>query len=85
VGGGTDVAVSLRELTALCGRISGIKKDIGSDTRTRDADIPYYVTDTSIVAKATGWKPTRSAERILTDIHGWLTAHRDTLAPIFLD
>jgi CDP-paratose 2-epimerase len=83
VGGGLGVSVSLLELTEACSRISGKRIEIGSDPVTRDADIPYYVTDNGRVNAATGWTPKRTVEDILHDIHLWLCAERDILAPIF--
>ncbi len=82
VGGGHGVSVSLRELTRACERISGRKLEIGSDAGTRDADVPYYVTDCSLVTRATGWTPRRPVDAILTDIHSWLMTHRDVLEPV---
>lgn len=83
VGGGPEVSVSLRELTDACRRVSGQTIAIGSDPETREADIPYYITDNAMVTKATGWRPRRSVETILNDIYLWLSTERDILAPIF--
>ena len=82
VGGGAAVSVSLSELTTLCERVSGRRVAMGSDPETRAADVPYYVTDNTAVTAATGWRPRRSAEQILTEIHGWLLEHQDQLKPV---
>ena len=79
VGGGRDVSVSLAELTMLCAARTGNRLRLGSDPTTRPADIPYYISDNSLVCEATGWAPTRSAETILVEIFEWLTRHRAEL------
>lgn len=82
IGGGAANAVSLRELTALCRTATGKAIDIGEIAETRDADIPYYVTDHRRLTAATGWTPTRPVERIVDDIARWLVDHRTKLEPI---
>ncbi len=81
-GGGPEVSVSLRELTALCADLTGRRLDIAGDPATRPADIPWYVTDNAAVCRATGWRPERDVRTILGDIHHWLMAERCRLAPI---
>lgn len=83
VGGGPGVSVSLRELTGHCRRISGRQVVLGSDPETRDADVPYYVTDNAAITKACGWAPRRSVEMVLGDIHAWLLENQAMLAPMF--
>jgi CDP-paratose 2-epimerase len=82
VGGGPSVSVSLRELTRHCTALTGRRLDIGSDPETRPADIPWYISDNSAVTAATGWRPRHDVASILTDIHAWLTSHRQALEPI---
>lgn len=82
VGGGRDVSVSLRELTALCEEFTGNTINIASDPRDRDADIPLYLTDHRKVTAATGWKPTRTVETTVEEICRWIHDHRKRLAPI---
>lgn len=82
VGGGAGNAVSLQDLTALCAERSGRSLALGSDPETRPADIPWYVTDNSEIAKATGWSPRRPVPAILDEIFEWLRAHRARLEPI---
>ncbi len=83
VGGGLDVSVSLRELTALCVEVVGRKTPITSTPETRKADIPYYVTDHSRVTTATGWRPRRDVKEIIRETADWMTANVDALRPIF--
>jgi CDP-paratose 2-epimerase len=82
VGGGMQNSVSLRELSALCQRIADRKIEFGCVAETRDADIPYYVSDCQAIGQAAGWKPQRSLDRLLQDIWRWLTEHRRLLEPI---
>lgn len=76
VGGGEDNSVSLCELTALCQEISGKRIEIGRVAETRDADIPYYVSDCAAVTGATGWRPKRNMRTILDDVRRWLVDNR---------
>jgi CDP-paratose 2-epimerase len=82
VGGGTEVSVSLAELTALCAARTSYRLDLGSNPATRPVDIPYYVSDNTAVYKATGWTPTRSIEAILDEILEWLARYRTELEPV---
>jgi CDP-paratose 2-epimerase len=81
VGGGAPQSTSLRELTSACRRLTRNQLEIGADPATRDADVPYYVADNAAVTAATGWRPSRSLDRLLDDIYRWLAAHREALAP----
>ena len=82
VGGGRGVSTSLAELTRLCEKHSGTHLDIGIDLGTRDADVPWYVTDSTRVMSAFDWKPTRTVEDIVEELFAWLTDHRTQLEPI---
>lgn len=84
VGGGPEVSVSLAELTALCAERAGRSIPIAASPETRDADIPWYVTDNADVTDATGWRPRRSAAVILDELFDWLNTHRRVLEPILL-
>lgn len=82
VGGGTRISVSLRELTERCRRLTGKTIDIGSQPVTRAADVPYYVTDSSLVQQAAGWRPRRTVDTILEEIGVWLKEYRGQLSEI---
>ena len=82
VGGGRGASASLAELTRLCEEHSGTQLDIGIDLRTRDADVPWYVTDSTRVMSAFDWKPTRTVEDIVEELFAWLTDYRTQLEPI---
>lgn len=82
VGGGMENSVSLRELTQLCQDISGKRIAIDRIAETRDADIPFYVSDCTEVRKAADWKPQRALSVVLEDVWRWLVDHRGQLEPI---
>ena len=82
VGGGRAHSVSLLELTAMCRARGGRSLEIGARPETNPSDVPYYVTDNSQVAAASGWAPRRGIDCLLDDIYGWLREHRATLEPM---
>jgi CDP-paratose 2-epimerase len=82
VGGGKEVSVSLKELTAICQRITGNKIAIDKISANREADIRMYITDNSRIEKLTGWKPEISVDRILEDIYLWIQQNHKDLEPI---
>jgi len=82
VGGGSELSVSLRELTQWCQRLTGRFLQIGQVAQTRPADVPFYVGDSGSVQAATGWRPRRKLDGLLDDIHRWLVDERARLEPI---
>jgi CDP-paratose 2-epimerase len=82
VGGGRKISVSLNELTQICEQHSSSHLNIGCKPETRDADIPWYITDTQAVSDATTWQPQHSIEATVEEIFAWLTDHRNQLEPI---
>ncbi len=81
-GGGPANSVSPRELTALCRETTGREVAIGSEPKTRDVDVAYYVTDNARIAAATKWDPKRSVAETVEDVHRWLVDQRDHLQPL---
>ena len=81
-GGGAECSVSLAELTEACVRHTGRRLSIAAQPDTNPVDIPYYVTDTTAVTKATGWRPRLSPGEILDDIFEWLRGHRGDVEAI---
>ena len=71
-GGGRDISVSLRELTALCREASGNEVEIGSDARTSAVDVPLYISDNARVTDALGWRPTITPAQIIGGIVAWV-------------
>lgn len=82
VGGGMENSVSLRELTGFCQEFSGKRIEIGRVAVTRDADIPFYVSDCAAVQKAADWEPQRKLNVILENVWRWLVDYRNQLEPI---
>jgi CDP-paratose 2-epimerase len=79
-GGGMEISTSLLELTAYCQKITGKTIPITPITEGRSADIPIYITDNSKVTALTGWKPELGIEKIVEDVHQWLSENAENLA-----
>ena len=80
VGGGREVSVSLRELTALCQDITGHRIAIQHEAEDRPADVRLYLSDCTRVTLATGWAPERDATTIVEDTCRWMRDHRSAVA-----
>lgn len=83
LGGGRENAVSLLDLTALCEKVTGAKRKIGSDPKTRPGDIKWYVSDARVFKKLSGWCPQRSVEQVVADTYEWIKKNESLLLPIF--
>lgn len=79
VGGGTDISVSLKELTTLCEEVTGNKIKINSIKENRTADIPIYITDNSKITAASGWSPQIRPKEILLDIFEWMQSNEASI------
>jgi len=79
VGGGEGSSASLLELTALCQKISGNVIEIASEPETRWGDIKLFISDSARFSAISGWKPARSMEDIMGDIHRWILPNRKVL------
>jgi len=82
VGGGHAVSFSLAELTALCEEVTGNRVPMESVSETRPGDVPFYVTDASLVSRTFGWKPKRDMKAIVAGIADWIGRHHDELKDI---
>jgi CDP-paratose 2-epimerase len=78
-GGGAANAVSLREFTAICESLTGVRLDIASRPETRPGDVPVYITDNSRIEARFGWRPARGVGAIAQDIHAWIAANEGAL------
>lgn len=81
-GGGREVSVSLKELSALCSSITGNKVEETPVLQDRPGDIRIYITDNTAIHAHTGWKPKRKVETILTDIFDWIKTNERELKPV---
>ncbi len=83
VGGGFKNSISLCELTRLCQQLTGKELNIGSAASTHKTDVPYYVTNHSLVEKDFQWQPTVSVKEIMEQVLYWLKSHRAELEVVF--
>tara|TARA_Y100000590_G_scaffold202110_1_gene229626 strand:+ start:6874 stop:7878 length:1005 start_codon:yes stop_codon:yes gene_type:complete len=79
VGGGRRNAVSLKNLTRICEKITSHKINISSKKQTSIYDIPYYITDNSMAKKTYGWFPEKSFLHIVRDVYKWMLSYKKTL------
>ena len=64
-GGGKKNAISLKDLTKICQKITSNRIKIFSRKVTSIYDIPYYVTDNSKVKKIYNWNPQKKFQILL--------------------
>lgn len=79
VGGGREISVSLKELTALCREYTGNTIPINKVSENRPADVRIYLTDNTKVTKMTGWSPTISVSHIIEEITEWIKIYAQQL------
>ncbi len=80
VGGGREVSLSLAETTAICRELTGNEVPIEPVLSNRPGDVPLYISDCSALLERTEWRPRRSAEDVLADLHSWLIDNEDAVA-----
>jgi CDP-paratose 2-epimerase len=80
VGGGRECSLSLRETTEICRRLSGNEVPIAPVQETRQGDVPIYLSDCTKLYGLDEWRPQRSAEQVLADIHAWIAADEERIA-----
>jgi CDP-paratose 2-epimerase len=79
VGGGSEVSISLKELTIACEKLTGNKIPVQQVKENRAADIRIYITDNSKVTSATGWKPETGVDQIMEDVYKWIKNNENQL------
>ena len=79
VGGGKKNAISLKNLTKICQKITSNKIKISSKKNTSEYDIPYYITDNSKVKKIYKWKPQKIFLHIIQDVYRWMLSNKKIL------
>ena len=84
VGGGVGNSISIRELSRLCSSLIRKSLEIDSVPDTHPADIPYYVSDNSLITSETGWSPGKSVQNILEEVFLWLKDYRPQLEDLLL-
>jgi CDP-paratose 2-epimerase len=80
VGGGREISLSLRETTEICRRLTGNEVPIAPVEETRQGDVPIYLSDCTRLFGLDEWRPRRSAEQVLSDIHEWIAADEERIA-----
>jgi CDP-paratose 2-epimerase len=80
VGGGRECSLSLRETTEICRRLTGSEVPIAPVEETRQGDVPIYLSDCTRLFGLDEWRPRRSAEQVLSDIHEWIAADEERIA-----
>jgi len=80
VGGGRECSLSLRETTEICQRLTGHEVAIEPVLETRSGDVPVYLSDCARLFGLDDWRPRRSAEQVLADIHQWIAADEARIA-----
>ena len=83
VGGGTKNAISLKELTKKCEKITLNKLSFLMKKNTSIYDIPYYVTDNTRVSKLYDWKPKKNINDIINETYLWMKSNLKKLKPYF--
>ena len=77
IGGGVKNAISLKDLTKKCQKLTENKIHITKVKKTSMFDIPYYVSDNLKILKFYKWKPTIGIDLILADIYKWLNKNKN--------
>jgi CDP-paratose 2-epimerase len=80
VGGGRECSLSLLETTEICRRLTGKEVPIEPVAETRAGDVPIYLSDCEKLFGLDEWRPQRSAEQVLSDIHAWIATDEDRIA-----
>jgi len=80
VGGGRQCSLSLLETTEVCQRLTGKEVPIEPVAETRTGDVPIYLSNCEKLFGLDEWRPRRSAEQVLTDIHAWIATDEDRIA-----
>jgi CDP-paratose 2-epimerase len=80
VGGGRECSLSLLETTAICRELTGNEVPIEPVEQTRAGDVPIYLSDCTKIFGLDEWRPQRSAEQVLADIHEWVAADETRIA-----
>ena len=83
VGGGSNVTISLHELTQMCSEVSGNSVSVTAEPQTNAVDIPLYISDCGKAAARFDWHPRYKVQTIIQEIYEWLRVNEGGLRPIF--
>ena len=79
IGGSKNNAISLKNLTTMCKKITKNSIKFHKISNTSIYDIPYFVTSNKLVSKTYNWKPKRSLLEIVQDTYNWLSNAKETI------
>ncbi len=77
IGGGPNNAISLKNLTIKCQKLTKNVIKLKKIKKTSTFDIPYYVSDNAKIKKFYKWKPKKNIDTILKDIYDWLLGNKN--------
>ena len=66
----------------VCQEVTGNKVSIRSVAEDREADIPWYISDSRRVKESTGWEPKRYLKETVAEIAHWIESNRDLVKPV---
>ena len=77
VGGGRKNAISLKQLTTKCQKLTKHKINIGKQRKTSMFDIPIYITNNKKIMSYYNWKPLKTIDDILKDVYRWIVFNKN--------
>lgn len=82
VGGGMKCSTSLAEFTVACRSIIGKDVPVAARSETGLVDVPFYVSDCSLLFSQSSWRPRKTIEEIIQDTVQWIRQNEDVLRNI---
>ena len=76
IGGGIKNAISLKELTKICQKLTQNKIPIKKIKITSKYDIPYYISDNKKIKRFYNWSPKKKIIDIAIDVFEWLKTNK---------
>ena len=83
VGGSSISYTSLKNLTNICQKVTKNKIKFSKQKKTSIYDIPYYITNNSLVSKTYNWKPKKNIYNVVIDTNIWLSNNKNNLKKYF--
>jgi CDP-paratose 2-epimerase len=78
IGGGMEQSASVLEMLSLIEQLTGVEPRC-SYAGVRPGDQPLYISDLGKIEAHTGWRPGRSLETTVGDIHAFWKTHRELI------
>ena len=83
VGGSKFSYTSLNQLTKICEKVTNNKIKFKKIIKTSIYDIPYYISDNSLVSRSYKWIPKKNIINIVNDIYIWLKDNKNQINKYF--